>query len=33
MSSETCTKPGPAMWVSDSRIARSIPIRSMSLIV
>ena len=33
MSSETCTKPGPAMCVSDSRIARSIPIRSMSLIV
>ena len=33
MSSETCTKPGPATCVSDSRIARSIPIRSMSLIV
>ena len=32
-SSDTCTKPGPAMWESDSRIARSIPIRSMSLIV
>ena len=33
MSSETWTKPGPAICVSDSRIARSIPIRSMSLIV
>ena len=33
MSNETWTKPGPAMCESDSRIARSIPIRSMSLIV
>ena len=33
MSNETWTKPGPAMCESDSLIARSIPIRSMSLIV
>ena len=33
MSSETCTNPGPEILSSDSRTARSIPMRSISLIV
>ena len=33
MSRLTCTNPGPATWASDSRIARSTPRRSTSLIV